>query len=102
MFHLAAGGAILGLVMAIDGNIINPKLLSDNVEVHPLLVVAALIGGGALGGIAGMIIAVPCAALIKLQFERYLQKMADKRKIEEGENNTANSNEATAADRSEK
>ena len=37
-----------------------------------------------------MLIAVPCAALIKLQFERYLQKMAKMRKAEgdEEDNNT--------------
>ena len=40
--------------------------------VHPLLVVAALIGGGAIGGIVGMLIAVPVAALIKVQLDRYL------------------------------
>ena len=63
--------------MFIDGNIINPRLLSENVDVHPLLVVAALLGGGVLGGIAGMLVAVPTAALLKLQFDRYLQKLED-------------------------
>ena len=53
--------------------------LSDNVEVHPLLVVTALIAGGAIGGIAGMLIAVPTAALIKMQFDRALQKMEESR-----------------------
>jgi len=76
------GIVIFALVMFIDGNIINPKLLSDNVEVHPLLVVAALIGGGALGGVAGMLIAVPTAALIKLQFDRYLQRVEEKKNNE--------------------
>ena len=73
------GLVLIAVVMFIDGNVINPKLLSDNVEVHPLLVVAALIAGGAVGGIAGMLIAVPSAALIKRQFDRALQKMEESR-----------------------
>ena len=68
------GVAIIAIIMFIDGNIINPRLLSANVDVHPLLVVAALLGGGVLGGIAGMLVAVPTAALLKLQFDRYLQR----------------------------
>ena len=40
-------------------------------------VVAALLGGGVLGGIAGMLIAVPTAALLKLQFDRHLQRLED-------------------------
>ena len=69
------GMAIIAVIMFIDGNIINPKLLSENVDVHPLLVVAALLGGGVLGGIAGMLIAVPTAALLKLQFDRHLERL---------------------------
>ena len=83
MFHLAAGGAILGLVMAIDGNIINPKLLSDNVEIHPVLVLVALIAGGEIGGVLGMLLAVPCAALIKLQFERFVERKRLEKQQEE-------------------
>ena len=64
---------MIGLV-TVDGNIINPRLLSDNVEVHPLLVVAALLAGGAIGGFVGMLVAVPVAALLKLQFDRYLER----------------------------
>ena len=79
---LIIGGICLLVIMFLDGNVLNPKLLSNSVKVHPLLVVAALIGGGALGGILGMIVAVPCAALIKLQFDRYLQKKEDRMKQE--------------------
>ena len=74
MFHLLAGGAVLAIVMAIDGNIINPKLLSDNVEVHPILVIIALIAGGNIGGVAGMLLAVPVAALLKLQFDKFIER----------------------------
>jgi predicted PurR-regulated permease PerM len=71
---LVLGLILMAIIMFIDGNVINPKLLSASVEVHPLLVVAALIAGGAVGGFLGMIIAVPTAALIKLYFERFLVK----------------------------
>jgi hypothetical protein len=69
-----AGAVVLAILLFVDGNIINPRLLSSNVMVHPLLVVAALIGGGAVGGFVGMLIAVPTAALIKIQFDRYLDR----------------------------
>lgn len=79
MVKMLLGVAIIAVIMFIDGNIINPRLLSENVDVHPLLVVAALLGGGVLGGIAGMLVAVPTAALLKLQFDRYLKKLEDSR-----------------------
>ncbi len=70
---MVAGFAAMAAIMVIDANVINPKLLSDNVEVHPILVVAALIGGGAVGGIAGMLVAVPFAAFLKIQVDRWVE-----------------------------
>ena len=77
-----AGAVVLAILLFVDGNIINPRLLSSNVKVHPLLVVAALIGGGAVGGFVGMLIAVPTAALIKIQFDRYLERREARLKAE--------------------
>lgn len=71
---LIIGAICLVVIMFIDSQLINPRLLSSNVQVHPLLVVAALIGGGALSGFVGMLIAVPAAAFIKIQFDRYLER----------------------------
>ncbi len=76
---MVIGLVIIAVIMFVDGNIINPKLLSDNVDVHPLLVVAALLAGGAVGGIAGMLVAVPSAALIKMQFDKYLSRLEKKK-----------------------
>ncbi len=74
--HLAVGAVILILVMAIDGNVINPKILGSKVEVHPVLVIVALLAGGEIGGIVGMLVAVPVAALIKMQFDKYMRRKA--------------------------
>jgi len=73
-FKMLIGLLMLFAVMFIDGNIINPRLLSNSVKVHPFLVVVALIGGGAIGGLLGMIIAVPVAALLKIQLDRFVEK----------------------------
>ena len=72
--HLIAGAVILAVVMFVDANIINPRIVSSNVEVHPVLVIVALLAGGKVGGVVGMLVAVPIAALVKLQFEKKVEK----------------------------
>jgi len=84
---LLIGSAILAAVMFIDGNVINPRMLSSNVEVHPVLVIVALLAGGKVGGVVGMLVAVPVAALLKLQFEKYVEK---RRKILQEQENEDN------------
>ena len=75
---LIIGFIVIAVVMFVDGNVINPRLLSSSIEVHPLLVIAALLGGGVVGGLVGMIVAVPIAALLKIQLDRYLDKKEQK------------------------
>ena len=66
---------VIFIIQTIDGNVINPRLLSSNIDVHPMLVIAALIVGGALGGIVGMLFAVPVAAFIKIQFDKIIDRL---------------------------
>ena len=74
-FKALIGGLIaLSIILFVDGNIVNPRLLAETVEVHPLLVVAALIAGGAIGGLAGMLVAVPTAAFLKVQIDRWVDE----------------------------
>ena len=66
---------VLFIIQTIDGNVINPKLLSSSIDVHPMLVIAALIIGGALGGFLGMLFAVPVAAFLKVQFDKIIWRL---------------------------
>lgn len=71
---LLVGGIVLAMIMILDGNLINPKLLSSSIEIHPLLVFAAMTAGSAVGGLLGMLVAVPVAALLKIEFDKYVAK----------------------------
>lgn len=48
----------------IEGNFLTPKLVGDSVGLHPLWVIFALMAGGSLFGITGMLLAVPVLASI--------------------------------------
>ena len=48
----------------VEGNILSPKLLGDSVGMHPLWIIFAVMAGGSLFGILGMLLAVPVAAVI--------------------------------------
>lgn len=60
------------IIQGIDGNFIGPRLLSRSIEIHPLLVIIFLIFGSAVGGFAGMLLAVPVGGFIKLMFTKWL------------------------------
>jgi predicted PurR-regulated permease PerM len=77
---------VLFIIQTLDGNVINPKLLSSSISVHPMLVIVALIIGGAVGGFLGMLLAVPVAALAKIWFDRGVEKLSERRdRIESGD-----------------
>ena len=68
------GIIILTVVQTVDAYVICPKLMNRSVLIHPLLVIVALIAGGAVGGVVGMLIAIPAVALLKLRFDRFLER----------------------------
>jgi predicted PurR-regulated permease PerM len=72
---IIAGIFLLGQL--IEGNFLSPKLIGDSVGLHPLWVFFALMAGGALFGIVGMLIAVPITAVISVlaafMIEQYKQ-----------------------------
>ncbi|MHB8127471.1 MAG: AI-2E family transporter [Mobilitalea sp.] len=62
----------LFIIQALDGNLIGPKLLSKSIQIHPLIIIISLIFGSALGGLMGMLLAVPVGAYIKLIIVRFV------------------------------
>lgn len=59
-----------GSVQILVGNIIEPKLMGDELDLHPVTILLALMVWGALWGIVGMLLATPMTAVMKIMFER--------------------------------
>lgn len=74
MFTGVAATIYFILVQFIVTSIIGPKILGEIIGIHPIIVILTLIAGGELGGIAGMIIAVPLTSIF-LIFVKYYWSM---------------------------
>jgi len=68
---------LLWLVLFIGGYrvfqdyVLNPYLMSEGLEVSPLLVIMGLLAGDQLGGVAGIFLAVPVLAALRVIFLRW-------------------------------
>lgn len=58
-----------GTVQMVVGNVIEPKLLGDSLELHPITVLMCLIFWGIIWGIPGMLLAAPITAVLKILLE---------------------------------
>ena len=61
--------AIFGFVQILEGNFITPNIVGSKISINPLAAMIALILGGNLWGVAGLILALPCVAIIKVVFD---------------------------------
>ncbi len=69
---LAKFAAILipGAIQLIMGNIVEPKIMGETLDLHPITILLTLIFFGMIWGIPGMFLATPITAVIKIILER--------------------------------
>jgi len=58
------------IVQFIDNNVLVPLIVSSKVEINALVSIVGIVAGGAMGGIAGMFLAIPVIAIFKVVFDR--------------------------------
>lgn len=54
------------IIQMIEGNVVSPMVVGRKLHIHPLFIILALLVGGELAGIVGLILAVPIFAIIKV------------------------------------
>ncbi|NBC82196.1 MAG: AI-2E family transporter [Bacteroidetes bacterium] len=57
------------MVQTLEGNILTPKIVGSRVSINPLFALLALLIGGVLWGIAGLVLFIPFIAIVKVIFE---------------------------------
>lgn len=68
-----AGGVvgIFVIVQFLEGYVITPKVMSESVNINPLIIIVGLIIFGSIIGFMGMILTVPVLAVIKVFLSHY-------------------------------
>lgn len=69
--------AVLMLIQQFEGQVISPLIMGEAVGLPALIIIVAIIIGGQSLGIAGMLIAIPAVATIKVIIQYYSEKNGD-------------------------
>lgn len=65
-----------------ENNIVGPKIMSDQLGYHPMVVLIITIAGGFLFGFVGMIFALPFVIALEVVYEYYKETRATKKKLD--------------------
>jgi predicted PurR-regulated permease PerM len=74
--RIAVVAAVFLVGQVLEGNFLTPNLVGDRIRLHPVWIIFALLAGGLLFGLVGVLLALPVAAvvgvLIRFMLARYL------------------------------
>lgn len=70
--------AVVVLAQNLTDNLVTPRVMSEQVDLHPTLVIFSLLVGGTLMGIPGMLFAIPVAATLKGLFVYYYERRTNR------------------------
>ncbi len=59
-------GVVAIIVQQLDNHLISPNVLRVTVSLHPAVIILVLVLGGGIGGIWGVLLAVPVTAILKI------------------------------------
>lgn len=62
--------AVIGAVQFLDNNILMPRIVGSKVQINSLVAIGGIVIAGSLAGIAGMFLALPIIAVLKVVFDR--------------------------------
>ena len=65
---------VFGVVQALEGMVITPRVVGDKIGLHPVAIMLAVLVGGELFGFVGVLLGVPAAAVLNVLRRRTVQR----------------------------
>ena len=66
--------AVFVAIQQLESTFLSPKIMSDQVGLHPVVVILSLAAGASLAGLIGMLLAVPVAGTVSAVWSHYSEK----------------------------
>ena len=70
------------IIQQLDGNLIGPKILGNSTGLRPLWIIFAITLGGWIAGMPGMLLGVPCVAVIAGLLEDWVNERLEAKNID--------------------
>ncbi len=81
MFTIVVLGSTIIIVKVIDDFIIQPTLYSERVQAHPLEVFLVILAAGYIGGVWGMLLAIPMYTILRVFAREFLSEYSIVQKL---------------------
>ncbi len=79
LLHPALALGVFALVQLIGDNIVSPRIMGGRIGVHPVAIVFAILAGGRLFGLFGLVLAVPAAAVLNVVGDHAVRRYRESR-----------------------
>src|SRR5690625_1915641 len=61
------------VVQILESSFLSPYIMVKSVQIHPIIIICTLLIGAEIGGVIGMIIAIPTVTICKAVFSKILE-----------------------------
>src|SRR5690606_35156615 len=69
------------LIQWVENNVLAPKIIGDSTGIHPITILLALIIGGGMFGVIGMIFSIPIIAIWNILFDFIIENVKKQNNI---------------------
>lgn len=73
---------LIVVVQQIDANVVGPRIMGNYIGLRPMWIVLAISLGGSFGGMIGMILSIPVAAILNIVLVHYIEKKERRASLE--------------------